>query len=243
MNMNKKILVSDYDQTFYLNDEDIEKNKMAINKFREQGNIFVIATGRSYFDFCNQVDLHKIDYDYVIINHGATILDKNDNILANFSIRNKIIFNIKNDLQLEKSITTFCCSGLESRVDFNHKDLTKIGVRYNSKKEAMKISKDINNKYLNFVNSYYVTENSLEIISNEINKSKAIDLLLNQLNILRENVYTIGDSYNDIEMIKDFKGYAMKESIVKLKAIAKKEYNSVSELINEIIRRPTMNSQ
>lgn len=29
----KKILVSDYDQTFYINDEDIQKNKIAVNKF------------------------------------------------------------------------------------------------------------------------------------------------------------------------------------------------------------------
>ena len=28
MDVNKKIFVSDYDQTFYLNDEDIEKNKI-----------------------------------------------------------------------------------------------------------------------------------------------------------------------------------------------------------------------
>ena len=28
--------------------------------------------------------------------------------------------------KLEKSIKGFCCSKLESRVDFNHKDLTKI---------------------------------------------------------------------------------------------------------------------
>ena len=39
----KKLLVSDYDQTFYINDEDIEKNKIAVNEFRKKGNIFVIA--------------------------------------------------------------------------------------------------------------------------------------------------------------------------------------------------------
>ena len=32
----KKILVSDYDQTFYLNDEDIEKNKTSLKKFRDK---------------------------------------------------------------------------------------------------------------------------------------------------------------------------------------------------------------
>jgi HAD superfamily hydrolase (TIGR01484 family) len=234
MDVNKKIFVSDYDQTFYLNDEDIEKNKIAINEFRKKGNIFVIATGRSYFDFQNKVDEYNLNYDYVIINHGATILDKNNNILINFP-KNEIIPHIKNDLQLEKSIKGFCCSELESRVDFNHKSLTKINVRYNSKEEAMKINDNINAKYFEFVNSYYVTINSLEIISNKTNKSKAIDLLINKLKLSKENAYTIGDGYSDIEMVKNFNGYAMKKSVDELKKVAKKEYDSVSELINEIM--------
>lgn len=235
MNIDKKILVSDYDKTFYLNDEDIEKNKIAINEFRKRENIFIIATGRSYFDFHNKVDLYKFNYDYVIIDHGATILDKNDNILANFPIKDEIIPEIKNDLKLEKSIKGFCCSKLESRVDFNHKDLTKINVGYNSKDEAISININIINKYSQFINSYQIAETSLEIISNETNKSKAIDLLLNRLNIKRQNVYTIGDGYSDIEMVKNFNGYAMQESVDELKNVAQKEYSSVSELINEII--------
>ena len=47
MNMNKKIIISDYDQTFYINDEDIEKNKIAVSEFEAKGNLFIIATGRS----------------------------------------------------------------------------------------------------------------------------------------------------------------------------------------------------
>lgn len=231
----EKILISDYDQTLYLNDEDMDKNKIAIKKFREKGNIFVIATGRSYFDFHNKVDLYNFWYDYVIINHGATILDKNNNVFTNFSIKNEIIDNIKNDLQLEKSLKGFCCSKLDSRVNFNHKDLTKINVRYNSKEEAIALNKTINDKYANFVNSYYVTENSLEFISNEINKSKAIDILLKELNVSRDNAYTIGDVYSDIEMVKDFNGYSIVNSVDELKNITKKEYNSVSDLINEIM--------
>ena len=138
-------------------------------------------------------------------------------------------------MQLEKSIKSFCCSKLESRVDFEHNDLTKINVKYNTKEEAMTINEIINNKYSNDVNSYYVTENSLEIISNKTNKSNAINLLIERLNILQENVYTIGDGYSDIEMIKDFNGYAMRESVNELKQVAIKKYESVSNLIDEII--------
>lgn len=46
-----KLLVSDYDKIFYLNDYDIKKNKSYVNKFINLGNMFVIAKGRSYQDF------------------------------------------------------------------------------------------------------------------------------------------------------------------------------------------------
>ena len=55
MNKNKKILVSDYDQTFYLNDEDIEKNKNAVNNFREKGNISVDELKEVAKKECNSV--------------------------------------------------------------------------------------------------------------------------------------------------------------------------------------------
>lgn len=233
--MDKKILVSDYDQTFYLNDEDIEKNKKAVKKFRDEGNIFIIATGRSYLGLCDKVNLYNLEYDYVIINHGATILDKNSNIIANFSIKNEIINSIKEDLQLEKSINYYCCNKLESMIDFKHNNITKINVRYNSNEESMLFNKIINTKYSNYINSYYVPTNSIEIISNKTDKSKALDLLLKKLDISNKNVYTIGDGYSDIEMIKKFNGYAMVNSIDELKNIANKEYKSVSELIEEIL--------
>ena len=60
-------------------------------------------------------------------------------------------------------------------------------------------------------------------------------MLINRLNILKENVSTIGDSYSDIEMIKDFNGYAMINAVDELKEISINEYESVSNLIDEII--------
>lgn len=118
---------------------------------------------------------------------------------------------------------------------FEYNDLTKINAKYSSREEALAINDIINTKYSNYVHSYYVTENSVEIISNKINKSRAISLLLNQFNILKKNVYTIGDGYSDIEMIKDFNGYAMINSVEELKKVAINTLKSVSDLINNII--------
>ena len=246
----KKILVSDYDKTFYLNDEDIEKNKIAVEKFRKQGNVFVIATGRSYYDIQKKINEYKINYDYLIINHGASILSEKDEIIYNFSIENEIISKIRNDLELNiqnmkvdlendasKTQTNkyFCCKGKASRLDFNNKDLTKINIKLDSEEMANKINNMMNDKYSENINCYKVSNDIVEIISKEINKSEAIKLLADYYDLDNKFIYTIGDGYSDIEMIKNFNGYAMKDSVEKLKKVAKKEYESVSELINEIM--------
>ena len=231
-----KLLVSDYDKTFYLNDYDIEKNKSYVNKFINLGNMFVIATGRSYQDFHEKLDIYKFNYDYVILNHGSTIIDKNNKILFNSPIPNEIISQIKNSLDLNNCINYFCCSGTLSRVNFEYKDITKINVKYNTKKEASEKVNYINNKYCDWVKSYLINEYSIEIISNKTNKAIAINCLIKYFNnINKNNVYVIGNGYSDIEMVKEFNGYCMIESIDELKKIAKKEYDSVSTLIEEIL--------
>ena len=230
----RKMIASDYDRTFYVNDEDIEKNKIAIEKFRKEGNIFIIATGRSYYHFMKIVNKYNIEYDYAIINHGATIIDKQGNILYNMPMNNDIINNIKSDLQLDKSTDSFCCSKLETKVPFDHKDLTKINVKYKTKKESIKMNEQINKKYSDYVTSYNITSSSIEIISNKTNKSKTIKMLADKLGVDSKNIYTIGDGYSDIQMIKDFNGYCMKESVDELKNVAIDECESVSGLVNII---------
>lgn len=230
----KKLLVSDYDQTFYINDEDIEKNKIAVNEFRKKGNIFVIATGRSYADFMKKKNQYNIECDYLIINHGATILDQKDNIIFNEKIPNEILESLKLDLHIENSERNFCCSILESRVDFEYKNLTKIHVKYNDSEYSNKILKKLEEKYNGCINAYLVSGNSIEIISKNANKSKAIKLLSKEIEIGQEKIYTIGDGYSDIEMVKDYNGYAMKESVDELKNVALEGIDSVSDLIRKI---------
>lgn len=231
----KKIIVSDYDQTFYINDDDIEINKKNIQNFREAGNLFIIATGRSYMDFKKKANAYNLEYDYLIINHGATILDGDDNIIFNVSIDNSIIDNIKEDMNLEKTMSHFCCSLFDSRVEFEYKDLTKIEARYYNKEDAWERNEYINNKYGEYVNSYFLTSNSIEIISNKTSKSHAITVLLEKLHIAKENVYTIGDGYSDMEMIRDFNGYCMEDSVPELKEITSNVVKSVSELVKIVM--------
>lgn len=75
----KKILISDYDFTFdphlkdvSLNRETLRKNKEAVKRWREAGNAFVFATGRSKESFTENLPDWNKYADYSIVCDGAT---------------------------------------------------------------------------------------------------------------------------------------------------------------------------
>lgn len=238
----EKIFVTDYDNTFYTNDKDIKKNIDKVNKFRELNNIFVIATGRAYENIIEEINKFNIKYDYLIINHGSTIINNKNEIIENHTIENSIQDSLISNLDIYDNNNFFCCTSLTNyyKQDMykSHiiKDLTKIHKAFSSLDTAKKVNEKLNFIYKDKIITHIIEKyNAIEIISSQVNKSKAIKKIANILDIPSNNIYTIGDSYNDIEMIKDFSGACMKNSILELKNITTKEYNSVSDYLNEIM--------
>ncbi len=233
----RKFLVSDFDKTYYTDDESIKDNISKVKEFRNKGNIFVIATGRSFDDIIQALKRFDIEYDYLIINHGATLLDKNHKLIRNYPIDN----NAKEDIQHEFNIiddeNTFICKCLESRVSINENDITKIHIRFNSKDEQFKSNNILNTRYKQYIKSYPIIGlyNAVEIISSSTDKSIAINEIAKIENIKSNNIYTIGDSFNDLEMLETFNGFCMinSEETVKSKIINK--CSSVAELIDQIL--------
>lgn len=232
----KKMLVSDYDGTFYTDEDNVKLNVEEVEKFRRLNNLFVIATGRSYYDFGKKKKKYDIKYDYLVINHGATILNKEEETISNYVIDENVKLDLVKELDLQDQETMFACSGLESRVSIKNKNITKINKKYRTLEEAKEINDYINKKYKDKVESYLLpTSNAVEVISAKTNKAKAVQELSNLENIKKDNVYTIGDSYNDVEMVEKFNGYAMENAKEEVKKVSKGECSSVSKLIKEII--------
>lgn len=229
-----KIVVSDYDNTFYTNDESIKRNVSSVNNFMKN-NMFIIATGRSFDDFKKKEIIYGIPYNYLIINHGATVL-KNNKIIYNVFMDNSITDKLINDLRIETAVKSFICSGLKTKKISKMKNLTKIQVRYGTQEDAKKTIEMLNKKYLNKV-KWFLGRNQkeVEIVSKDVDKSKAIKFIANLEEVDKKDIYTIGDYYTDIEMIKNFNGFAMAGAIKELKDVAIREYDSVSDLIIDIM--------
>ena len=71
-----KLLSSDYDLTLNTIDYDLHINMYYVEKFRKQGNIFLLNTGRSYSGIKKEIDKFRINFDYLSCYDGNLILNK-----------------------------------------------------------------------------------------------------------------------------------------------------------------------
>jgi len=233
----KKILFSDYDNTLYKNDESIKNNVKYINKFVKVGNMFSIASGRSYIDIKDELNRYNIPFNYLILNHGATILDNNLNIIKYYIINKDVVKDIYN--YINKYNVSYKCIYSKDKKNVNILDnVVKLLYIFNNKDEMIKVKEYIDSKYYSYVKTYiseHIDHITLEIISNLTSKSNGIRFILEKENIKKDNVYVIGDNYNDIEMLLDYNGYGVSNSIENIKNITTKLYDNVSDLIKDII--------
>ena len=232
----KKILISDYDGTFYQNDLDIKKNIDKVNEFRTLGNLFVLATGRSYVDLKQKIDKYKIPYDYLILNHGALLLSKDLEIIKVFTLDKELSDSILDYANNNKDIyDVVLINTFKKRVD-DTSNVVKIMLKLYSYEKAFEVKNYIDESYTN-IRSYLVRDEDyylVEIVSSEASKSFMIEKILEKEKIVKKNVFTIGDGINDIDMIKNYNGYRVKNSYMELSSITNKVVDSVSDLLFSI---------
>lgn len=232
----KKFLISDYDRTFFIDDKSIKYNIEKVKEFRNKGNIFAIATGRSFYDFTKELEEFDIEYDYLIINHGATLLDNNYNLIRNYPIDDKAKQDIKHEFNIIDNPNIFACKCLESRTSINQENITKIHIKCKNQAEQLKFNDILNNKYKKYVKSYLITglNNCIEIISSNTDKSIAIKEIAKIEDVEQSKIFTVGDSFNDLEMLEAFNGFCMKNSEELVKSKIAKTCTSVAEVIDKI---------
>lgn len=179
----------------------------------------------------------------MIVNHGSTIY-KNDVILSNEVIEKKVLDEIVSRYNIleNKSYVlenyqngNFFSTAEEGLVSPTTKEITKIHLEF-KKEEYLEEVKYLKEKYNKKINLYeLLNNNDIEIISNRASKQVAIDKILKLESIYAKDVYTIGDGFSDIEMIKKYNGYTVPNAIEILKKYSRKEVEDVSCLIEEIV--------
>ncbi len=221
------LLASDFDRTFYINNYDFKKNVEALKSFRNN-NKFVIVTGRSYQDYIN-ITKNYVPVDYLVVNHGATVM-KDNKVIKSVYINDITINKLKSIFDFD-NIEYFATSDTMSRVNINHGNISKINISLSDNLVAKKAVEYLNNNFKDIKAYVLFHKNQFEIVSVDANKCKAIEYIGYLEGIDRSNIYTVGDGYTDIEMVKYYSGFAIDGSVDDLVKVAVRTVGSVSEII------------
>ena len=236
-----KLFITDYDDTLYQDDDKIKENIIMLKRLQENNFKVIISTGRSYPSIKTQINYYQIPYDLICCADGSIIYQKDGSILKMFTMDDKIYEALKNFYQ-NLSFEEIQFSYPEGYLNYLKDNDTLLGINicistknYNSKlvKDFLALKKNFPN--YNYLNYQHPNFSYLCVKPLNISKSFAIQYLMKYFSLSKEDIYVIGDSSNDFEMIKDFNGVCMENSCEEVLLIAKKKYATVKEYIKDIL--------
>lgn len=219
---------------------------MAIRKLKEKGITVIVATSRSYPELSEDL-LDRICADYYVVASGHSIQDHSGRSLYSFRFTYEQVEAVKNSVMKYGGGLTLRydnCNCLYSRpeemyriytnigrprcatlfcetMDY-HKDHLPIGFAIKGEQEARdKICEELAAYPKDFRFELFRDGLVADIFSPLANKMTALAMLVQWLNIGRENCIAFGDGKNDLEMLKWAGiGVAMGNSCAEVKEVA-----------------------
>lgn len=257
----KKILFSDIDGTILEDNQAISiKDQQAIARLRKSGHYFAFCTGRNLQEA--KAISHLFEYDYMVLNNGAMIVDKDDHVMLRKQIKNKdakaiLAYCINKYPHLfytfydgthtygyyDREKTYLFQNGEFIKIDDNFEDLLEkmeddfdiFCANHPDGKldEIMEIQKYIDDHY----EGIHGTLNRifLDVTVDHCSKGTGLETLSHLLDEEIET-YCIGDSYNDLSMFeKAMHPYTFHRVSDDIKKHTEKQVNYVYELIEEML--------
>ena len=234
-----KLFITDYDGTLFTDEINLAINRKKLIELHELGFIIVISTGRSFNSIKKQIEIYQLYYDYLHCADGSIIFDNKNNLIKFYEMENNIVEEI---LSLKEKAPVH-----EIQISYP-KEYRNL---YNEKEKIAGINLVIESNLVNknFVDEFFSLQIKypnynflfydhgdfayLCVKKQYISKSYAISFMKELLNKKKDDIYVIGDSFNDLEMIKEYHGVSIIGNN-EVNKISNKCYHQVYEYINEI---------
>ena len=245
-----KLFAFDVDGTLVGDFKTLDKETIgALNDLLDKGNVVAIASGRPYPGVYKWLSLLHDGKKYCICANGTIVQDYNGKVLDMNSIPLKEYYtfikrykSVFENPDMNIYIYTSDSIGylkynnwikweIAANGNFKGLDLTKANLSddfpilkfmiASDEKSSLEIEKNLDKEEYNKFNIMRTSPYFIEFINKNADKATGVEFLKNYLNIKAEDVYTFGDSGNDVGMIKRFNGVAMGNANDECKQYAK----------------------
>ena len=226
----------------------------AIQEFTNKGNAIAIASGRPFGSCRSTLELFKAEHRFAVCAGGSSLYDDKGNLLWKQTMSKKAFLHIKEELRQYEGLAVYAYLGDDSlasyfpeawadfefsinsfHAHYNLNDDDSVLDRYGVTKIMIasdpKISAKVRFSEEDYRNYAIVRSNEhfLEAMPKGVSKASAIEPIRELLGIAKEDVYTFGDSGNDLEMIRAYQGVAMGNAMEEVEAVAKYVTKSCKE--------------
>lgn len=254
-----KLFASDYDGTLLYAKNIMPEDLQAIDKWKEAGNAFAIVTGRSYVSIKQQIEKYNLPVDYLITNNGGMVFDKEGNVLLSNYLDYVTSLDIIYACKMQEGVCSYVVNdGInrhrividdsnEHRYPNLEPDMPEEEVLNMAKYAQIVISMsevELAVSLANILNAYfgesivaYANNYVVDVVPKGISKATGLDFICEWINVNEEDVYTIGDSYNDIPLMEyGVHGAVMETAFEDVKEHASVEYASVHDMVHSILK-------
>ncbi|MCL2099757.1 MAG: Cof-type HAD-IIB family hydrolase [Oscillospiraceae bacterium] len=258
-----KIIASDYDGTLRRGSEIDPKDRAAVKKWREAGNLFGIVTGRDAPFIKNFINEDKLDIDFLIIYNGVNIYEfKNDNepqLVKQLTGKTERLYEML-PLIVKKpgDYADFVTPDAIYRVSYNDeplkeeswvrgealktvKEFIQIYSLYKTETEALETAAELGGKFGGEI-SPLVNGSWLNAAPAGVNKASGVYEYAKLKSAAKENIFTVGDSYNDLDMIREFNGFTLNNGAAALKETARAVFGGVYEMVDYLLTETERNT-
>ncbi|MCQ2431690.1 MAG: Cof-type HAD-IIB family hydrolase [Clostridia bacterium] len=224
----------------------------ALAKWKAQGNLFGVVTGRPYKSIREQLTKDGLPVDFLIANNGSIIADGNDNMLSVTSFAPETVQKLTTWFAREEhpsfriDAVRFYVGweyipeiqlkdGLPSVGDTVWPEVTEITAEYFHPEDCPGAAEKIKEAFGDTVRPLLPGGRLIDCIPASCSKSIAVRRLTDLYHVKPEKIFTTGDSFNDLDMLicPDFEGYAVENAIEPLrKAVGRTIFSPLTLLKN-----------
>lgn len=259
-----RILASDLDGTLVRLENDkliiADKDIEAIKELRSKGNKFIVSTGRDYNSTTKLMSEYGISYDYLVMCNGALVVDSKGNEIIKSNIDYDSFKKVIDIVYENDDMRPYVNAGKVSFVIEDRTEKTEVEewIKKVSKDELVEkdrgsliigmhplcrtkeraeevrtlIDNECGEKVEAYRNNCYV-----DVVAKGSSKGNSLNKVLEILGADKNDIYTIGDSYNDIPMFEiTNNSYTFNSSEEAVKAKANNLVDHVYECINEMMK-------
>lgn len=254
-----KILASDFDGTLKFGDSVLDEDVEAIRRWKRDGNLYVVVTGRSRSSILEQCRKHDIPVDYYVTNNGGMVFDQDGNELLSSQLDTITAVDLMYAAHETPGVVSYVVNDgvhrhkvvvnpsqpdhryAHIKQDWSEEDIMNTG-RFSqlnfsctTPENAVVIADSINQYFGSQVHSY-ANEYVAYIDPKDISKATGLDFVASYADVDDLDVFAMGDSYTDIPMLEkcyNSAAHALSPEIVKENA--QQEFPTLSSFIDQIM--------